>query len=262
MYDVVANALNGRAQEPDGLRKMIGISVGAHVALMAAIVVMPGGWFQRQAEVPKDVMIISLGGAPGPSNGGMTPIGGRPIQKAMQELPKVQPVRPPAQKTPEMTVPDPTLKAKPPKPAPTPVQEAPKEARSKTPTVGAQERAGRAMAETGSQSNTLGLATGGGGTGGQIQLGTFCCPEYVGEMVNRINQNWSSRQQAAATATMRFTIQRDGRITDITVAQSSGYQMLDFLAQRALMAVSPLPPLPQAYTNPTLTVNLNFEYQR
>jgi protein TonB len=261
MYDVVANALNGRAQEPDGLRRMMAISIGAHVVLLAAVVILPAGWFSHQVELPKDAMVISLGGAPGPSNGGMTPIGGRPVQKAMQELPKVQPVRPPAQKTPEMTVPDPTLKAKP-KQAPTPVQEAPKEAKSKVPTVGTQERAGRAMADTGSQSNTLGLATGGGGTGGQIQLGSFCCPEYVGEMVNRINQNWSSRQQAAGTTVMRFTIQRDGKITDITVGQSSGYQMLDFLAQRALMAVSPLPPLPLAYTNPTLTVNLNFEYQR
>jgi len=262
MYDVVANALNGRGQEPEGLRRMIGISIGAHVALMAAIVILPAGWFARQTEIPRDAMIISLGGAPGPSNGGMTPIGGRPVQKAMQDLPKLQPVRPPAQKTPEMTVPDPTLKAKPPKPVPTPVEEAPKEARGKTPTTGKQAQPGRTMADTGSQSPTLGLATGGGGTGGQIQLGNFCCPEYVGEMVNRINQNWSSRQQAAATTTMRFTIQRDGKITDITVAQSSGYQMLDFLAQRALMAVSPLPPLPHAYTNPTLTVNLNFEYQR
>jgi periplasmic protein TonB len=260
MYDVVANALNGRGQEPEGLRKMIGISIGAHIALMAAIVILPAGWFARQSEIPKDALIISLGGAPGPTNGGMTPISGRPVQKVMPDVPKQQPVRPPAQKTPEMTVPDPTLKAKPPKPAPTPVQEAPKEARGKTPTVGTQAKAGRAMANTGSQSeNTLGLSTGGGGTGGQIQLANFCCPEYVGEMVNRINQNWSSRQQAPGTTTMRFTIQRDGTITDITVAQSSGYQMLDFLAQRALMAVSPLP---LAYTTPTLTVTLNFEYQR
>ena len=51
-------------------------------------------------------------------------------------------------------------------------------------------------------------------------------------------------------------------ISDISVAQSSGYQMMDYMAQRALLAVNPLPPLPQAYTNPTLVVNLNFEYQR
>ncbi len=38
--------------------------------------------------------------------------------------------------------------------------------------------------------------------------------------------------------------------------------MLDFLAQRALLAVRQLPPLPAEYTNPTLVVNLAFEYQR
>jgi protein TonB len=261
MYDAVASALIGRRREPEGLRRMIGISIGAHILLMAAIVVLPGRWFQRPIDPTRDALMISLGGAPGPVSGGMTPIGARPVQQAMHDLPKVQPVRPPAQKTPEMTVPDPTRKPVRPKAA-TPVHEAPKEARSKTPTTGAQERPGRTMAETGSQSNTLGLSTGGGGTGGQIQLANFCCPEYIGEMVNRINQNWNSRQQTAGITVMRFTIQRDGHITDISIAQSSGYQMLDFLAQRAVMAVNPLPPLPQAYTNPTLTLNLQFEYQR
>jgi hypothetical protein len=38
--------------------------------------------------------------------------------------------------------------------------------------------------------------------------------------------------------------------------------MLDFLAHRALLAVRQLPPLPDAYTNPTLVVTLEFEYQR
>jgi TonB family protein len=261
MYDVVASTLNGRIREPDGLRKMIGISIGAHIALMAAIVFLPAGWFARSSDVPRDAMLISLGpNAPGPNNGGMTPLSGRPVQKAMQDLPKVQPTRPPAQKTPEMTAPDPTAKVKP-KPS-TDVKEAPKEARSKTPTQGPQEKTGRAMAETGAQGNQLGLSTSAqGGSNGQMNLANFCCPEYVGEMVNRINQNWNAKQSGGVTI-MRFTIQRDGRVTDISVAQSSGYPMQDFLAQRALLAVNPLPPLPQAYPNPTLIVNLQFEYQR
>jgi TonB family protein len=259
MYDVVANALNGRMREPEGLRKMIAISIGAHIALTLAIVFLPGRWFARPIDNPRDAMFISLGGAPGVNSGGMTPISGRPVQKAMQDLPKVTPTRVPAQKTPEMTAPDPTAKAKPKQS--TPVQEAPKEARGKTPTVGAQEKPGKAMADNPSPSNQLGLSTSAGGTGGQISLANFCCPEYVGEMVNRINQNWNARQSGGVTI-MRFTIQRDGRITDISVAQSSGYPMQDYLAQRALLAVNPLPPLPQAYPNPTLIVNLNFEYQR
>jgi TonB family protein len=261
MYDVVASTLSGRMREPDGLRKMVAISIGAHIALTAVVVLLPSGWLSRPAEVPRDAMFISLGGTPGPQSGGMTPISARPVQKAMQDLPKVAPVRPPAQKTPEMTIPDPAAKVKP--KLETPVKEAPKEARGKTPTTGAQERTGKAMAETQTQqsTNSVGLSTGGGGTGGQINLANFCCPEYVGEMVNRINQNWNPRQSGRYTTVMHFTIQRDGRLTDISVQRSSGYQQLDFLAQRALLAVNPLPPLPQAYPNPTLVVNLNFDYQ-
>jgi TonB family protein len=61
---------------------------------------------------------------------------------------------------------------------------------------------------------------------------------------------------------MQFTIQRDGTLSDIKVLRSSGNQMLDFLANRALLAVRQLPPLPPEYTNPTLVVDLQFEYQR
>jgi hypothetical protein len=38
--------------------------------------------------------------------------------------------------------------------------------------------------------------------------------------------------------------------------------MLDFLANRAMLAVRQLPPLPAEYTNPTLVIDLQFEYQR
>jgi hypothetical protein len=33
-------------------------------------------------------------------------------------------------------------------------------------------------------------------------------------------------------------------------------------AQRAVTLTKQLPPLPEAFPNPTLTVHLNFEYQR
>jgi TonB family protein len=260
MHDAVSQALYGRIREPQGLSRMITISSGLHAALIAVLIVVPADWWQRQMDAPRNVMTISLGGAPGPVSGGMTPISGRPIQKAVEDLPKVQPTRPPAAKTPEMVEPEvkPRVTTKP----VTPVQTSPKDARSKTPTVGAQERPGRAMAETGSTANSLGLSTGGGGTGGQITLGDFCCPEYLSQMVGLINRNWSSKQMTAGTTIMRFTIQRDGTLSDIMVAKTSGFQALDFMAQRALIAVNQLPPLPPEYTNQTLTINLAFEYQR
>jgi hypothetical protein len=46
------------------------------------------------------------------------------------------------------------------------------------------------------------------------------------------------------------------------VARPSGYAALDFMAQRALLNTRQLPPLPAAFTEPSLTVHLVFEYQR
>jgi TonB family protein len=60
---------------------------------------------------------------------------------------------------------------------------------------------------------------------------------------------------------MRFVIQRDGRITDISVLQSSGVQILDFYADRALK-LTKLPPLPSPFTEATLAIRLGFEYTR
>jgi TonB family protein len=80
-------------------------------------------------------------------------------------------------------------------------------------------------------------------------------------MLDLIQRNWSSRQQVAGTSSIRFTVRRDGTITDVEVARSSGYAVLDLAAQRAI-ATTRLPPLPTAYTNADLTITLNFGYQR
>ena len=61
---------------------------------------------------------------------------------------------------------------------------------------------------------------------------------------------------------VKFTIQRDGRLTDTIVERSSGTLSLDQNAQRAVMVTRQLVALPAAFPNPTLTVHLNFQYQR
>lgn len=261
MHDAVSQALYGRSREAQGnLTHMLGVSAALHVGMIALLVFVPASWWQRPIESPRNVMTISLGGAPGPRSGGMTSISSRPIQQAVEDLPKVTPNRPPAAKTPEMV--EPIAKPKPAKETPTPVRNAPKESNTRKPTVGAQTQEGSAKAETGATTNSIGLSTGGGGTGGQINVGNFCCPEYIAGLVSKIHQNWNSRQSSPGITTMQFTIQRDGMLTDIKVLRSSGNQMLDFLANRALLAVRQLPPLPAEYTNPTLVIDLQFEYQR
>jgi protein TonB len=261
MHDAVSQALYGRSREPQGpLSRMLSASVALHVVFIALLIFAPSNWWSRPIETPQNVMTISLGGAPGPRSGGMTSISSRPVQQAVEDLPKVTPNRPPAAKTPEMV--EPIAKPRPAKETPTPVRDAPKEASRTKPTVGRETQEGTAKAETAATTNSIGLSTGGGGTGGQINVGNFCCPEYIAGMVSKIHQNWTARSAGTGVSTMRFTIQRDGTLTDIQVAKSSGQQMLDYLAQRALLAVKQLPPLPAEYTNPTLVVNLDFEYQR
>jgi TonB family protein len=59
-------------------------------------------------------------------------------------------------------------------------------------------------------------------------------------------------------ALVRFTINRDGRLSRIELESSSGNSSFDRAALRALHATNPLPPLPPAYSKPSLTVHLTF----
>jgi TonB family protein len=254
MSDLVSIAIDARMREPDGLRKMLVVSATAHVLAIVALVAVPSLVGVRAQ--PETIMSISLG-PPGPVSGGMTPISGRPVQRALPtpELPKPQPVRPPAAKVPDMVEPTKTA----PRP---PVPRAPRDAASRTPTTGPQETQGQGRTDTGSQSMETGLSTGGtNGTGGPVNLGNFCDPQWLGQMVGAIQRNWQSRQSTAGTPIIRFVVQRDGALTDITVRQSAG-QWLDLHASRAVQLTRVVPPLPACYPYPSFAVNLTFEYIR
>src|SRR5215217_5969333 len=101
----VTDIILSRAHTPERLNGMVVWSVAAHIALFAFMVFMPASWRGAVDEGPRTVMTISLGGAPGPRNGGLTTMGGRTVQAP----PPVEPVRkvetPPAPKTPEMALP-------------------------------------------------------------------------------------------------------------------------------------------------------------
>ena len=155
---------------------------------------------------------------------------------------------------------EPTKAAPKPLPKPvTPPQTTTEQARGETPSTGARVSEGQAKADTGVVSDSIGLSTGGGGTGGQINLGNFCCPAYVAEMLQIIHRNWRQQQGARGSTFMRFVIDRQGTLSDIAVARTSGNFLLDQAATRAL-TLTKLPPLPREYTNPTLTVDLEFNF--
>ena len=257
MIESVTDIIAARSREPQGLKPMVVWSVAVHIALTAIIVVAP----HRQADVaPKTVMTISLGGTPGPRAGGLTQMGGRSIQAPAPPEPVRRAPTPPAPTAPAMTLPDRTARAR---PTARP-QQAPQEATGRTPATGEQPREGSARAETAARGKGFGLSTGGGGAGGAVQLdvGNFCCPEYLEQMVSIIHRNWQQGHGIVGATIMRFTIRRDGTIDMAQVESSSGFLALDNAAQRALLLTARLPPLPVAFPNPTLTVHMRFEYQR
>jgi TonB family protein len=230
----------------------------------AAIVLVAPGRFLPKAAPPPTVMTISLaGGGEGPRNGGFTSMGGRPVQEAVkpEELPKREAVTPPAAKLPEMTVPLPNQKQV--KVAPRAnVKNAPEEARGRTPTKGAQVEKGSTVAMTGARGQGFGLSTGGGpGSGSSLDVSDFCCPDYIALMVERIRSVWNMNQGATGHAFIKFTIERDGTLKNVTLDQSSGNPALDLAAQRAVLFTRKLNPLPDAFPNPTLGVRLDFNYQ-
>lgn len=89
---------------------------------------------------------------------------------------------------------------------------------------------------------------------------------YAQSMVSKIRVNWYAnmpqliRTGIGGVVTVRFTIQRNGRITDITLLKSSGHPPYDFAARKAIELSSPLNPLPADFPNPDERVTAMFYY--
>jgi len=92
--------------------------------------------------------------------------------------------------------------------------------------------------------------------------------DYAQSMVSRIRVNWyNNMPQLIQTGlkgvvTIRFTIQRDGRITNIEQLSSSGHPPYDFAARKAIELSSPLNPLPKDFPNPSERVTCMFFYNQ
>lgn len=185
--------------------------------------------------------------------------GGPPAEAAPEPVPEKPKIVKPAEEEPPAPSPKALLlpakekeKKKPPAPAPqsrSATQEAP-------PAPGA-------PASAAGRPGTGGPA----GSGGNVGVGgaTFDQPDfnysyYVERMLVTIGMNWFKPADSVPISPMiRFRIERDGTIGDPQLERSSGLPFVDRAALRAVMASSPLPPLPQEFTGKYLGVHLIFE---
>ena len=105
------------------------------------------------------------------------------------------------------------------------------------------------------------------GAGGNVGVGgtrldqaDFTYSYYIERMLVSIGTNWfKPNQTAGASPIVYFRIERDGTITDPVIEKSSGLPFVDRAALRAVMASSPLAPLPSEYRGTHLGVHLRFE---
>jgi TonB family protein len=260
MREAVSDILSERARVADGMSRMLGVSLAAHAALLTAFVLVPADWRSATARDEGPVMTISLGGTSGPDSTGMTSISERPVQAVAPPDEKVEPNVPPAPKAPEMVEPERVAKPTPVKPVTKPVEKSP----ARKPTRGEEIKTGDAKAKTGGATIPFGgLAMGGGGTDGvRLDVQNFCCPDYLQTMVQRIRQSWNPKQGASGQVGVKFTIRRDGMLTQVEVEEPSGQAMLDLESRRAVLMTRQLPPLPGEFTPPHLTVHMTFNYRR
>ena len=261
MHEAVSDILNDRARQAQGINTMLLVSLAGHALLLAGLVAMPANWRSAQTAPESEAMVISLGGAPGPENTGMTQMSGRSVQSVAPPEAKANVTTAPAAATPEMVIPERTAK---PAPRAKPVEKPVDKSSSRQPTAGAEVKTGAARADTGAQPVPFGgLATaGGGGTGATLDVKNFCCPAYLQTMLQRIRANWKQDQGAAGTAVVKFVVLRDGRLANVELEKTSNNPILDLESRRAVLMTRQLPPLPAQFTEPTLTVHLQFDYRR
>ena len=86
----------------------------------------------------------------------------------------------------------------------------------------------------------------------------FEFPWYLEQLVRKIERNWRPSSNTLS-ATVYFRIARNGRISDIRVAEESGNFLFDQSARRAVEASAPMPPLPGEYDGDFLGVYFDFD---
>jgi TonB family protein len=89
---------------------------------------------------------------------------------------------------------------------------------------------------------------------------------YIDAVRRKINSNWDQftidaavRSARRAKTTMTFTIYRDGSVRNVRMEQSSNNLSMDNSAQRALLASSPMPALPNDYSGSYVNVTFDFD---
>ncbi len=104
--------------------------------------------------------------------------------------------------------------------------------------------------------SSLGTATMGGVSFGDPN---FRHSYYADQLTAMLSEAWQRPAIGGeVTALVSFRVARDGSVSDVRIAESSGYSSFDLAALRAVHQAAPFPPLPQAFKDPSVVVVVEF----
>jgi protein TonB len=83
---------------------------------------------------------------------------------------------------------------------------------------------------------------------------------YLRQVQSKISQKWEGQARDGNQPQVVFEIGRDGKVTGLKIEKSSGNPLYDQAALRAITEATPLPPLPEEFTESSLRVHLGFNY--
>ncbi len=89
----------------------------------------------------------------------------------------------------------------------------------------------------------------------------FPYPWYITQVREALWNSWTERMPSGGTlrCTVRFRISKDGSVSGVSVETSSGNRLFDNAAESAAKAAAPFQPLPDGFTEDSLTVHVDFK---
>jgi protein TonB len=204
----------------------VGYSTLAHVAFLAALIVMPS--FRGRAPLVESSLLVDLVSAPRPAARVAAPPSppAPPVEAAPPEGVRVE------------TQPPPKPKPLPEKPPPKPKKEQPKPAAAPPPPPAP---AGPAGPPGGPEGASISA----------VDAGDVEYAWYRASVTAALYSHWTRPILEGASGAyevgVAFEIQRDGSVADLRVESPSGVPSLDRSALRAVADAAPLPPLPSAW---------------
>jgi TonB family protein len=88
---------------------------------------------------------------------------------------------------------------------------------------------------------------------------------YAQAIKERIAGQWKYPQEARkkrleGNLVALFSLNREGALTRMEITRSSGHEVLDREAERAVQSAAPFPPFPSTVTVSRLNINVSFDY--